>query len=231
MKTLISDPQNLIGTGTQVALVNLAPNAIATADEFDKAVASSNFLPRIQLFGANSNAVKEDKIGKGCFGLVRGKDEIEDLTLTFNCLPLDWRWKAMQVAEGNVVSVYDYDSDAFQKLKHTADNVKDSGCMWGVEFLVWLPDQKLYATFYLSSATARREAKPLRAQIGCATTLNREFIKKPKYSWYGPKVSVCSVPMTPPDLAEINEQIAAFRKTSTPSKVKASEGDESGREQ
>lgn len=236
MKTLNGDGQPAIGDATPGTGLVVAQNtALVSGDAFDKVVASSSFLPRVQLFGSNSGAVKEDKIGQGRYGLVRDKNSIEDLSQSFNCLPLDWRWKAMQVADGAVVSVYDFNSDAFTKLKDTADNEKDSGCMWGVEFLIWMPDQKEFATFYLSSATARREAKPMRArtQPECLpTTLTRELIKKPKYSWFGPKVNACSTPLSSyPSQEEVNEQVEKFRKSSIASKAKATgtEGDE-GRE-
>jgi hypothetical protein len=218
-------PQNVIADG-EVALVQLTPNALTTDVEFDKALASSSFLPRVQLFGSNSNAVKEDKIGKGRYGLVRSKDSIEDLGPTMNCIPLDFRWKAMQITEAAIVSVYDFKSEAFEKLKTTADTVKDSGCMWGPEFLIWLPEQATFATLYLSSISSRREAKPIRSMIGFGCTLTAELIKKAKYVWHAPKSSKCLTALVAPNAAEMNEEIAKFRKAATAGKKVAAPGED-----
>jgi len=220
-------PQNVIAEG-EVALVNLTPNALSTDTEFDKALASSSFLPRVQLFGSNSNAVKEDKIGKGRYGLVRSKDSIEDLGPSMNCIPLDFRWKAMQITESAIVSVYDMKSEAFKKLQTTADTVKDSGCMWGPEFLIWLPDQACFATFYLSSISSRREAKPIRSMFGFGCTLSAELIKKAKYVWHAPKSARCLTPLVPPGVAELNEEIEKFRKVAQATGKKVSAPGEEG---
>ena len=183
-------------------------------DDFDDMITSSTFLPRIQLFGANSEAVKEEKIGQGRFGLVRSKDDIEDLSKVIACLPLAWRLKAMQIADGEVVSIYDHNKDEFKRIQSESEE-QDSGCMYGVEFLLWLPETSEYATYFLSSKSSRREAKPLRGLIGKGASIECNLVKTKKYSWHAPKVVSNSTPIG--NLPETDQMKVELQRFNNPS--------------
>lgn len=84
--------------------------------------------------------------------------------------------------------------------------------MYGIEFLVWLPEKQLFATFYLSSKTARREAPNLKGLLKDrkAATVKSNFIKKGRYSWHGPVVGPCSTPFELPPVADMTAHAERF---------------------
>lgn len=174
-----------------------------------EALSSNAFLPRLQLMGSSSTAVKEGKISQGHYGLVRGKDQVEDLTKETNVIVLSWRPKALEIKESSVVSVYDPKSPEFKRITEKSEE-PDSGCMFGPEFLVWVPSHRTFATVYMSSKTARREAPVVRGLMGKAATLKAQLIKAKKFAWHGMVVTPCSQPLDLPDLAQAKEETAKF---------------------
>lgn len=189
------------------------PISVAAQDDkmFGEVITAASYLPRVQLFGGNSDAVKEGKIGVGRFGLVRTKDAIEDLTAEVAVFPVTYRFKAIQILDGNVLSYHNPKTDEFQDIQAKSE-VKDSGCMYGVEFLIWVPSSNTFATFFLSSKTSRRQAGPLRElqQSRQAATLKVELITKGKFKWHGPVVVACSSPINMPPIEEIISQAETF---------------------
>lgn len=174
-------------------------------------ISASSYLPRLHLFGGNSDAVKEGKIGVGRYGLVRNKDQIDDLTAVVDVLPLSWRYKAMSMKEEQIVSFYDPKSAGFKDLQARAE-IPNSSCTYGVEFLLWIPSLHLFATYYLNSKTARREAPNLRDILVSkrAASLKVQLITKGKFKWHGPVVTVCSTPIDLPDPVEMMDQATRF---------------------
>lgn len=203
-----------------VPMEMLKGGALAKEDQFDETMKSSSFLPRLQLFGGTSDAVKEEKVRQGVFGVVESKDNINDLGKEVNCLPLAWRFKAMMIADGEVISSYDSTSPQFEKIKLDSDT-QDSGCMWGAEFLLWLPDIG-FVTYFLSSKSSRREAKPLRGLIGQAATLKVELVATKKFKWHAPKVTACSAPFsTLPDMDKMKKELERFHNPETGPKTES----------
>jgi len=209
------------------------PMSVHTQDDkvWGDVVAAGGFLPYISLYGGNSNACKEGLIGIGRYGLVRQKDKIEDLTAEFSVLAIAWRYKAMQIGEG-ILSSYDPKSTTFLTIKEKSE-IKDSGCMYGIEFLFWVPElpARCFATFYCNSKASRREAPNIRSfcprppnqahvtadfpngdpgQGPRPMTLKANLIKTDKYKWHGPVATQCSTQFTLPSNEEIIEQATKF---------------------
>lgn len=217
--------------GTQLVPTDkLNAGVPAKQDELlGKMVQSGDFLPRVQLFGSNSAAVKDEKIGQGRFGFVKG-DDIVDLGKAVNVLPLSYRFKAMDISDReNIINVHDPDSEEFQRIKASSDE-QDSGCMWGVEYLIWVPEVGEFATIFLNSKSSRREAKPLRGMLGKGTTIESRLIKTSKYSWHAPKVVACSTPFEPPEEEAMTKEIEKFNNPKDDSKEVVSDDESSGRE-
>lgn len=218
-------PQDQILDGALIP-ADLLGGDLMTDSDFDKTVASGGFFPRVQLCSANSKVVQEDKIKGGNFGLILTKDSVEDLTRSFTCIPLAYAMKAMQILDGSVTSVFDHTAAAFKEIQAKSEE-QDSGCMWGVDFLVYIPENKTFGTYYLSSKTARKEAKPLRGLIGQATTITSTLIKGKKFNWFGPVVSKSSVPVEVPPAEIIRENVEKFRalcKVTTKEPTQPTEG-------
>lgn len=196
----------------------LIPSKYSDEKHFAEIASGASFFPRVQLFGGNSNLCKKGKINVGTYGLVRSdKNEVEGLTAEFSCVVLGWRPRAMQIEDDNTVhTYYNPSSPDFKRVKDKADSgEKDTGCMYGPEFLMWLPsvNPSCFATFFCSNPTARREAPTLKAMIGRASTFKAVYIESKKFSWHGPKFVPCSAPMTIPPREEI---VAALNKFNNP---------------
>jgi hypothetical protein len=205
---------------------------IATMSPEDFALVSTagDFLPRLQLYGGNSTAAKEGKIGIGCFGIVRAKDTIEDLGKTVDVIIVDGRAKALRVEKDNtIITKFDPNDVEFKKIM-AESNIKDSGCMYGPEFLLYVPAAEAFVTYFMSSKTARRVAKNVYARMRKGATLGAELIKTQKYSWHGPTCVSSSAPFDNlPTEDEFRDAAAKF-KAEKPSEVETvTGGDANGR--
>lgn len=174
------------------------------ADIFDEFVTSGDYLPRIQLMTGNSGLVQEGKASVGEYVYITSKDDFVCLGKEIDILVCSMRLKAMQTGDDSVVSVYDVEDPNFAKIR-AQSNVKDSGCMCGPEFLLWIASIQKFATFYMSSKTARRVAKTVRSYIDEITntpgpaTLKSTLIETKKYKWHAPVITNCSTPFNNPD--------------------------------
>lgn len=200
-------------TGTDLVPAGVG-GEIATMSPEDFALVSTagDFLPRLQLYGGNSTAAKEGKIGIGCYGIVRSKDVIEDLGKSVDVVIVDGRAKALRVEKDNsIITKFDPNDVEFKKIM-AESNVKDSGCMYGPEFLLYVPSAEAFVTFFMSSKTARRAAKNVYARMRKGATLSAELIKTAKYSWHGPVCNPSSAPFeNMPSADDFTEASNKFR--------------------
>lgn len=185
-----------------------------TDEDFDTLAKASDFLPRFQLYGSNSNACKESKINIGHYGYVQG-DRIIDCTKEVYCWVLGLRLKALRITGDKVEANFNPRHPEFIKIK-AESGVKDTGSLCGPEFLLYLPEQKQFVTFFMASKTMRREAPNVRdhlakeGQTAAAMTLKSTLIKANGYSWHGPIVTGCSVPIENPDPEELLTELNKF---------------------
>jgi hypothetical protein len=203
---------------------NFAPQAPEKAKELESLSSSGNWLPRLALFGGNSDAAKEGKVPIGHYGLVTAKDQLVVLGPAVDVLVISWRPTAIDTrSEDTVVSSHDKNSELFKSIQDQADNVKDSGCMYGPEFLVYIPAVKKFATFLLGSKSFRREALPLSELMTKAATIRSKLVKTERFSWHVPVVTACTTPFdTIPPLEEIAEKAELFNNppvVKTPEKI------------
>lgn len=191
---------------------NLSVSKYGNEDAFKEVSSSSAFLPRLQLFGANSNAVKEGKMPMAHYGIVLGRDQFEDLGAEVEVVVISWRPRAMKIpkTEGSApISFFNPTTAEFKQIQKESET-PNSGSMFGPEFLIWVPSARRYATYFMSSATARRQAAEMRALIGKGATLKTQYIKTAQYSWHGPVVTVCLRDLQVPDLEEIKQEAEIF---------------------
>lgn len=209
----------------ELATLTNLPMSKYTEDDkaWSDVVTSASFLPYITLYGGNSNLVKEGKIGMAHYGLSRGKDKLDDLGKEFDFLALAWRFKAMEIADGTIISKYNPKDPGFLAIQAKSE-IKDSGCMFGIEFMFYVPNPPAacFATFFCNSKTSRREAPNIKvfcprgeSPAGPAkgpewATLKTNFIKSGTYAWHGPNVTKCSTPYNAPDNDEMIDQATKF---------------------
>jgi len=184
-----------------------------------------DYLPRLQLIGSNSGLAKEDKIAMGRFALITDNDNFKDLDKQVDVLVCSWRFKAMEIGEDSVISVFDPTDPEFKRIRALSD-VSDSGCMCGFDFLLWLPTEHCFAILYMASKSAKREVPKLRTKINeeenkpGPATLTISLVKTKKYSWHVIKVQDCTVVF---DLPEIEAVVTNVQKFQNPPKNEVEE--------
>lgn len=176
--------------------------------EFNDVATGGKFWPRLQLFGSNSDAVKEGKIEVG-YGIIQSKDQIIPIGKQVDILVMSWRPLAMNVKEDPIISTHDPKSTLFQQIKADAD-VQDSGAMFGPEYAVYVPEAECYCTLFMGSKSTRREAPKIKALIGRAATLKVVLLSNSKFKWHSIQCVPCSTPFNIPSVDEIKAKIAEF---------------------
>lgn len=189
-------------------------------------IAGSTGFRRIQLFGSSNNIVKSGKFPMGHLGIVDGQ-EIIDLQAAFDCLVLSWRAKAIRTGDTMEIN-YDPNSEAFKKIARDSE-IEDSGCMFGIEFLLYLPEHG-FVPYFMNNKSSLYEAKPLKALMGKSATIKVVFIEGKKYSWHAPKVLPCSTPIDPmPSEQDVKDQIEKFKNPSAKMAEMAKEAEKNDR--
>jgi hypothetical protein len=214
--------------GNELVPQNLVEGELLNQDFDDITSSGIVYLQRLQLFGSKSDACAEGRIGIGHWGLVND-DVITDLGDEADIVLLAYRPKALDTGGEVIITDYDVQSETFNRIREESF-VKDSGCMYGPEFLVYVPSQDAFATYFASSKTARREAKKFRPLLGQAATVKSRLIEKGKYKWHGPVILPCSTPMTMPGMEIIKSQIEKFANPPKDEVEVAPEDGEGGRE-
>jgi len=176
-------------------------------DIFKAATKSGDYLPRLQLMTANSDVCKGGKFPINHYALIRDQN-FQDLGEAVDILVISWRPKALEIGE-NVISVFKMEHAEFQRIQAKSAE-QNSGCMYGPEFLIWIPAVKEFSTFFCGSKSSRREAPGIRALMAKAATLKSRYVETKKFKWYTPAVIPCSTPFDAPDLVKLKEVVDKF---------------------
>lgn len=187
-------------TATELTTVDFTqlPSTNTSDEAFDDAAKGGGFLKRIQLY-TKGKAIDKGLISPGHYGVPISDDEIMDLGASVDVMPLARRLKAIDFNDReNIITVYDHESDEYRRIAAAADE-KDSGCMFGVSFLVVeRTTGKLYE-FYCATKSSRPEAKnlypflPQGDQPPTPATLATKYVER-KFSYHVPVVKKCSTP-------------------------------------
>lgn len=185
--------------------------AMAQQDDaiFDAVAKAGDWLPRLQLIGANSGLAQEGKVPVGSYALIMSKDNATNLGNAVDMFVLAWRARASDLGGEQVVSVFDINDPVFKEIQAKSAE-KDSGCMFGPEFLIWIPSVQKFATYFMGSATGRVAAPKVRAFMSKGCTLKSALISKGKYKWHGPVVTPCSAPGAAPSAEKLETEVDKF---------------------
>jgi hypothetical protein len=183
--------------------------AVAAQDDdaFKAATKSGDYLPRLQLLTANSKICKSGEFPINHFAIIRDQNN-NDIGETVDIVVVAWRAKAIEIGD-MILTSYNPKDDTFASIQEKSEE-KDSGCMFGPEFLVWVPVADTFATFFMSSKSMRREAPSVRGFIKKAATLKPQKIETPKYTWFTPTVHPCTSVIDPPDKDELLQEYEKF---------------------
>jgi hypothetical protein len=193
-----------------ISVANVLDGVVSKYDDdaFSDMSKGGSFLPRIQLMTAASGKVKEGDFPANHYALINGKDHT-DLGKEVDLLILAWRPTAMDYGAEEFIITHDRDGDVYKDIQNRADNVQNSNCSWGPEFLVYVPGQG-YATFFMGSKSARNEAATIKGYMHKACTLSSKKIEGKKFTWFCPEGKACQTPFDPPARDELLEQINKF---------------------
>jgi len=183
-------------------------------EDFDKSASGGGFLPRVQLMTSNSAKCKSGDFSVNHYALIQDQ-KFDDLGKNVDVLIVDWRPKALETGEA-VISVFDPNDDEFARIQERSLNEKDSGCMFGPEYLVWIPSVKRFATFFMGTKSSRREAGAVKARMHKAATLGSQKCKNASYEWFAPECQACSTPFEMPNKSELAEVVEKFRNPPKP---------------
>ena len=197
-----------------VEVASQLPVAKYGDEAFDAVSKAGKYLPRIQLMTANADKCKSGDFPINHYALVAGKN-FEDLGTEVDVAVLAFRPKALEIGE-QIINIFDPQPDAAGnatgEFKRIADasSVKNSGCMFGPEFLLWVPAIKQFATFFMGSISARNESPSVKAKIGKAATLRSQKIETRQYTWFAPQCIKCSTPFDMPENAALIDEMTKF---------------------
>lgn len=210
-------------------LIAVGDSAVAKKEDdalFQATTMSGDYLPRLQLMTSASEICKKGEFPINHFAIIRDQNH-QDVGESVDILVIAWRPKAMEMDE-EVITSHDPTTELFIDIQNRSSQ-PDSGCMFGPEFLCYVPDADAYVTFFMGSKSLRREAPNMKARLQKAATLKHKLIETKKYSWVSTIVTACSTPFDVPSNEDILEQVEKFKNPSEPEIEKAEETGEEER--
>lgn len=181
----------------------LHQNAIATDKQFDSIAKGFNFLGRLQMFQGQSEQIVNGNIENGSFAYVTAKGIEVKYGKELQFMPLAWRWKAMDMSGAKPLAwhheagIEEFTKPEFIDIQQRAKG-QNSSCSWGPDYLIWLPNPGVFATFLCGSPTFRNSSGDIKALMGRVGTIKSEplsgidKVTKKKFFWFGYKMSIFS---------------------------------------
>jgi len=176
-------------------------------DVFKETTKSGDYLPRLQLLTAASDKCKEGAFPINHYAFIRDQN-FDDLGEAVDVLVVTWRPKALEIGD-EVLSVFNPDHSEFKRIQEKSGE-QDSGCMYGPEYLMYVPARKEFATFFCGSKSARREAPNIQNLLGKPGTLKSKKIETKRYTWFAPTITACSTPFEAPDIENLKKAVEKF---------------------
>jgi hypothetical protein len=195
-------------------LLENLPAQMGDDDDFKDLSQSTDFLRRLQLV-SKGKYVDSRKVGPGCYAVILDSENAQDLGDKIDILVLARRPKALDMSDlEQVVVSYDNKSDLFVDIA-ARSGTKDSGCQYGVSFLVIERSTGSLYEFFCGSISLRKEIPVLSAYMAITQeqiearglekvephgplplTLGSKNVRKKSYSWFVPVPQKCSTPFT-----------------------------------
>lgn len=208
-----------------------------TADDavFNDLAKGSSFLGRLQLY-TKGKAINRGLVSPGEYGIPENDENITRLTNSVDVIPLARRPKAIDMSDKDaVVQSFDPNSDAFKAIADKS-NTPDSGCMYGVSFLLWIPVIARFVEFFCGTKTSRSEAGklypflPSAEQPARVATLGSRVIETDRFSWHAPTIKESSTPpQNLPNEKQLVDEISKFLNPKVEQVEKVEEAEAAGR--
>lgn len=222
-----------------LALPDNMPIAVYDENTLSDLSKTGDWLPRIVVTTSNSDLVQMQKLPMGRVASIDNKDAFKDLGTSVDLILCAWRPRALRLPVGlNPISYFDPKDPEFIKTQQESF-VKDSRCIYGPEFLVWIPAETRFGLFHLSSKSSRKEGQKaliiMKGEDGKlrpgAATVKPKFIQTPKFKWWSPELLPCSTPLSPlPEAEKFAEELTKFQNPPKQQVEKAEPAVSGGRE-
>lgn len=214
--------------------INLPSTQLASDEVYEGLAKSTEFLGRLQLY-TKGTAINKKLIGPGEYGIPEGDEEITKLGESIDLIPLARRPKAIDMSDKEAIIIsYDPTTEMFKDIQARSGE-QNSGCMYGISFLVIERTTGRFLEFFCGTKSTRQEAgkiggfltltaeqievmakkgqdvSKLKPHGPLPMTLKSKLVEKGSFSWHVPVVLPCSTPFTRlPSVEAINDQIAKF---------------------
>jgi len=200
------------------------PISTVNDSEFDKLATSTSFLGRLQLYSKGA-AIMKKLIASGQYGIPEGDEKITVLGDQIDFVVLARRAKALDISDTeNIVQNFDSNSDEFKRIAKESEG-QDSGCMYGVSFLIFERSSARFLEYFAGTKTARGVCKDLYAHLPekhaddaeflIPVTATARLIEKGSYAWHAPVFTKCSTPIDLPEQDVIAEELTKFLNPDT----------------
>jgi hypothetical protein len=175
-----------------------------------------DYLPRLQLQTSNSKDCKSGEFPTNHYAIVRDQS-LTDIGTTVDVLVIQSRMQALDFSDDeNVISIHDpglVDGEMTGEFAEIVErsSQSDSKCMWGIQFLVYVPVASTFATVLFGTKTSRRDAPAMLSRVGQAATLGAKKIPNKKFGdYYSMSVLTCSESLQAPDAASVERETEKF---------------------
>jgi hypothetical protein len=192
-------------------LATLQSDTLATRHDdsvFQSLSIQGSFDPRVQLYTGKSKLVERGKFPANHWGIVTGKDKIDDLGEHMNAVPLAYRPMALDLSGDKAVSHYDPKSEGFGKSV-VESSKKDSKHMAGIQFLLYVQGRG-FATLFCASKSAKALAPKIRKLIYKFVSFGSETIDTGQWVFRAPTISETNVQFDLPENDALRAKINEF---------------------
>jgi hypothetical protein len=200
-------------TQSQVpALIDLdiaEDSARMDADVLAKMAGGGDYFPRLQFMNANATQVKDSLFPMNHYALIGGNETI-DLGPTVDVINAGFRQKAVDMNSDDFKVTYDDKSDEFRDIVNRADNIPNSGCAYGLEFLVYVPAVKKWAVVHFNNKSTRRIANVMLKLFKFGVTLASAKAENKNGAWWHMLPQPCNTISEIPAAEDIAKNRAKF---------------------
>jgi len=196
---------------------------------FDEIAGAGGFLPRIQFMSSKAKVVSDGLFPMNHFALIRGSNNV-DLGQQVDVFVLSYRFKAIDLSSENMLISYDPKSEMFKDIS-ARSFIQNSKCMFGPEFLMFIPSQNAFGTFFLGAKSARMESQSIMAVLkkpdatNWITLLPKKIDSKKYGSWWIGTGIQCQSEYDLPSSEECDRVVEQFDNPPTQMVEKAMEDD------
>lgn len=214
---------------------------LADDKDFNDLTQSSSFLSRLQFMVSQSPLVQSEEMKANTYYIIKGKNSYVELGATCDVIPIYMRFKAIRYGDNDVLAYYDIKSEAFQQIRYEFENVPNSGCSCGPEFLVYVPAESAFCTLHFGNKSCLGQAPNLKKRIITDENGNIEQTlpatlksglgeNKKGQKWRYMTVEPCSAIFDPPDQEALEKALKMFMNPPVQNVEKATEEESTDRE-